>query len=1198
MDEIKRKNPWLGLASYQEGETLYGRDNEKLELSQIVLNEQSTLFYGKSGIGKSSLLNAGVIPLARIRNYLPIYIRFSHDSADSQSYLLQIKEAIEQAIYPIALNENGSPIPLSEGQAAERKACLEKQIKQVVERKNPERESLYEYFHRHTFHTENGGRLKLLIIFDQFEEIFTLQDSASARDEFFSELADMINNVMPKDLQPEFNDLTPPSDATDEDNPFASFISTTISNQDDYVNDNEVHLVFTIREDFLSEFEYYSAAIPQLKQNRYGLRALDEEEASQIIQRPRHGLVSLAVTKLIIEKVTGRTDFELDGKPEIEVDSAVLSLYLNRLYHASDGKEITARLVEERGGEIIKDFYLSAIAEISEDSVIYLEENLLNGQGRRNNISVYDAKYSGKVSDKELDILCNKRKILRRFNYAGALRIEFIHDILCPIVNENRDRRELERHEEEMQQAIRQEKARTRKRTQLFLSIIFVMLALCATIWFWGFHPYNAYYAQFDRINGWPRGIGNELSVEQRSHTPLYYKLSRIGYFSRTTDIEVMSSNNVLPNQPRIHVVDGHEDLNTSDSKAQEFYIILSKVSNVHFAEGETGKIDKEVATDDEGNILYTINYSHLPNSNSAWAMFFTADGKSLQVSDRGVDRMKLSWYNDTVNVDNVNNGRSNYVRYYDANYICRPINGNVGGYSITYCEDGSINEYLLDTNGRTLDINSESPYNVIIHKTCNDTLFTHYAIAKDLEDQNFVTARNAEGYSKSASLGDMTWQFSPDNAEHTATQSITKDSRGNIIEVRIDGSAPSDVPSLIKQEYDAHGHLISVERLDNTGKAFTTTTDSIYRKTWTYDDNNRLTSEQHWNANETLVYSFNKFSSDNYLVVETISTMNNGMISTRIDSIYANNRITAYYNANHIPDIVNHSDGKHSILCHKVVTSTTADSYRISNFYTLVDGNIKPCPQKRNEYGEALSFFRKVEKFNADGTLHSYRLFDTDTTTIIKSMMYFYQNGEPVARAVMGIDGTPVRCHEWEEEGYAYYKIYTHFDIGQNLISITAVNEFEQRSTFYDQVRYLTITDRDYKGYNILYNGTNVPIPRSYYQEALEDDMDISDLKVPFIHILSRNSNLYKAGLRDGDRIISLGKWELGMSESSLSSEWNILRRTLGTITILRPTNNSFEQISLQISLTGNNLETYHTYALTKDEKQQLTQFISQHED
>ena len=43
MEEFARKNPWLGLESYQEGEILYGRDNDIRDLSQCVLNDTDTL---------------------------------------------------------------------------------------------------------------------------------------------------------------------------------------------------------------------------------------------------------------------------------------------------------------------------------------------------------------------------------------------------------------------------------------------------------------------------------------------------------------------------------------------------------------------------------------------------------------------------------------------------------------------------------------------------------------------------------------------------------------------------------------------------------------------------------------------------------------------------------------------------------------------------------------------------------------------------------------------------------------------------------------------------------------------------------------------------------------------------------------------------------------------------------------------------
>ena len=87
----------MGLESYREGDILYGRDEDIRDLTQCVLNDQGTLFYGKSGIGKSSILNAGIIPAARRNGFLPIMVRLSHKDGDSKedSYLSQIKKAIE-----------------------------------------------------------------------------------------------------------------------------------------------------------------------------------------------------------------------------------------------------------------------------------------------------------------------------------------------------------------------------------------------------------------------------------------------------------------------------------------------------------------------------------------------------------------------------------------------------------------------------------------------------------------------------------------------------------------------------------------------------------------------------------------------------------------------------------------------------------------------------------------------------------------------------------------------------------------------------------------------------------------------------------------------------------------------------------------------------------------------------------------------
>ncbi|HNT76386.1 MAG TPA: SUMF1/EgtB/PvdO family nonheme iron enzyme [Anaerolineae bacterium] len=59
-----KANPYIGPRPYQRGESanFFGREREGQELAWLILAEQAVLFYAQSGAGKTSLLNARVIP--------------------------------------------------------------------------------------------------------------------------------------------------------------------------------------------------------------------------------------------------------------------------------------------------------------------------------------------------------------------------------------------------------------------------------------------------------------------------------------------------------------------------------------------------------------------------------------------------------------------------------------------------------------------------------------------------------------------------------------------------------------------------------------------------------------------------------------------------------------------------------------------------------------------------------------------------------------------------------------------------------------------------------------------------------------------------------------------------------------------------------------------------------------------------------
>lgn len=1203
MEETKIRNPWLGLESYKEGEVLYGRDEDIRDLSQHVLNDTDTLLYGKSGIGKSSILNAGIIPAARRYGYQPVLVRLSHK--EQQTYLQQIKDAIA--------NEEVS-------------------TQEVVKCKDADKESLYEYFHRQTFHNAEGERIKLLIIFDQFEEIFTLQEDESKKKRFFAELADFLNDVMPADLQ---HDATTPTEpqkkmtvigAGNFGNLFNDLKLGADNDLPEYVADNEIHLVFTIREDFLSEFEYYSASIPSLKQNRYGLRPINEEQAAQIILRPMPGLIDESVAKLIIEKVTGRTDFELDGIPEIEVDSAVLSLYLNRLYDAKTGDTITSELVEQKGGEIIADFYIDAISEISESTIEYLEDMLLNGNGRRDNITVFDAIHDGGATEQELDVLCNKKKILRQFNYAGDLRIEYVHDILCPVVKAHKDERllvkqqeeERERQEAEKQRILLEEKAkreqiereaeeeksrlkaeaiRTRKRNRRRMygvgAFIFVLLlGIVGYIWYYEWE-HESYFAQFERVNGWPVGVGKELSPEEMSHLPLYYKLSHKGYLKYDTDVEVCSSNERLPRIPRIFCLEVCEK--DSDFRAQEYLNLLTHIKSIHFEAGEKDRLNKEVIKGDNDSVLYYVNYFYMQTEGQVWAQFVSSQGQAMTVRDNGLDRIKLTWHVAEDNNDR-NRGRVVSMMYFDASGVSKAGANGIYGYQMDYSDDGMTSSlYSLDEYGRP----SDATYNVVItSRNDNGIIDIRYAYASSVLDSATKPVVGPNGFWREVRNGNEKLFYMPGQSEPSAKCIISTNKKGNTTELRMEGDFPAFIPAITKYSYaEGTGYRTSEEKRNADGRPFNCS-DGIYKRNWKYNNEGHLAMEEHYNIQEEKVFSHYIERKGN-VIRDMVEDKNNPEypIIIRVDSTKDNTTSTTYYGADNRP--INYKARNEKVPSHRMVTDAENNIKTTKYYcYDVETGKIIRQIARKDEYGSVESFYCKREVLDNDKNVVSRQIFD-ENERIVKSMMYFYQNGQNIGRSVKGVDGTPVRCPDWEEESYAYYKLYFTKDFNGQFASAIGVNEWEGYSIFYDMPveQYGRILLEDF-GEGKLHSAKygDFPLRGTHKQFIFIPDKDVTGVCIPYLHILSKESLLYThnngEGLKDGDRIIKLGQWNWKQPERLLASEWKKIGKEQMQIVVLRPESEGFSRKSFTLNIATDGegrLAEYHVLALTENELQMI---------
>src|SRR6187431_2641201 len=94
---VDAENPWPGLASFREidAEFFYGRASEIDELHRMVTRERVTLLFGATGLGKTSLLQAGLLPIVRRDRLLPVRVRL--DFTEQGSLAAQVQRALIRA---------------------------------------------------------------------------------------------------------------------------------------------------------------------------------------------------------------------------------------------------------------------------------------------------------------------------------------------------------------------------------------------------------------------------------------------------------------------------------------------------------------------------------------------------------------------------------------------------------------------------------------------------------------------------------------------------------------------------------------------------------------------------------------------------------------------------------------------------------------------------------------------------------------------------------------------------------------------------------------------------------------------------------------------------------------------------------------------------------------------------------------------
>ncbi|MHB8447947.1 MAG: nSTAND1 domain-containing NTPase, partial [Rudaea sp.] len=341
------ENPWLGLFSYAEETRAYfhGRDEEAAELARRVRRKLLTVLFGQSGLGKTSLLRAGLVPRLRDEGYCPVYVRVDY-APESPPPSEQIKQAIFRATAAAGhWTRPGSSI---------------------------EGESLWEFLHHRgdLLRDANGQTLMPLLIFDQFEEIFTLGQADDAgrlrAKQFLADLADLVENRAPAALEARIEN---------DENAAADF---------DFAR-ADYRVLIALREDYLAHLEGVKDSMPSITQNRMRLARMSGTQALSAVVRPGGRLVSQEVAESIVRFVAGGSEL---GNAEIE--PSLLSLVcreLNTVRQAQGRREISADLLAGSRDTILSEFYERALADQPAGVHRVVEDELLTESGYRESLA-------------------------------------------------------------------------------------------------------------------------------------------------------------------------------------------------------------------------------------------------------------------------------------------------------------------------------------------------------------------------------------------------------------------------------------------------------------------------------------------------------------------------------------------------------------------------------------------------------------------------------------------------------------------------------------------------------------------------------------------------------------------------------------------------------------------------------------------
>jgi hypothetical protein len=421
-----RRYPGVKPFEKSERALFFGRDKDIEDLLDLVWLEKLVVLFGKSGYGKSSLINAGILPEIE-QEAVPIVVRLgSYVAGQMPTPLDNLQRKIDDAL------SNNAEADFIDA------LNVPKTLWHQMKRK------------------QSRQQRRFVLIFDQFEEFFTYP--IAEQNAFKEQLADLLYTEVPQAIR-NLNDTFTESQQT--------FIATPF----------DAKVLFAIRADRMSLLDSMKDKLPAILQKRYELRGLSEEQARQAIEKPAKSAgdfksptftysddaLRVMTQKLSETKVSQRTGieaFQLQILCEYLEDKIIRGEIPNNriepIYFADKINEIYEgyyeRLIEKLDPSV-----QHAAQLLIEEKLIFEDEK--TGEARRLSVDSGVLLNEKGITQTLLNQLESTFLLRREATSTGGFNYEVSHDtMIAPILKSKGERKALEKVEAERLEAKRKQR--------------------------------------------------------------------------------------------------------------------------------------------------------------------------------------------------------------------------------------------------------------------------------------------------------------------------------------------------------------------------------------------------------------------------------------------------------------------------------------------------------------------------------------------------------------------------------------------------------------------------------------------------------------------------------------------------------------------------------------------------------------------